>query len=209
MSGDQILARQIIVILSALLYWGGVIINIYRVRKHIGRSPNIRPRGLKERLLWLAWFIVISGWIGQPFVFGSSYQSALFSPVSLFLNPVFFSAGLTLIVSGYACTLWAYTALGYAWRIGINRRERIVLVRQGPYRVMRHPIYFFQMIILTGAACIMPTPFSLFILVLHFIAVLVKMLDEEAFLMQSAGEEFLTYRSQTGMFLPRWKKRRG
>ena len=33
-------------------------------------------------------------------------------------------------------------------RIGINKNERTVLIKHGPYRFIRHPIYLFQIIIL-------------------------------------------------------------
>src|SRR6202008_2609531 len=56
---DDLLLRRILVSFSGLVYWVGVVIQARRIRRHIGRSPNLKPRGLKERLLWAGWFIVI------------------------------------------------------------------------------------------------------------------------------------------------------
>ena len=75
-----------------------------------------------------------------------------------------------------------YAALGDSWRIGINRKETPILITHGPYRFLNHPIYVSQMVVLVGAACLLPTPFSLFLLVLHSICVTIKALDEEAYL---------------------------
>src|SRR6266581_2865634 len=60
--------RQAVVFLSAFVYWAGVWIQARRVQKQIGRSPNLRPRGAKEKMLWLGWFAVILVWLGEPFL---------------------------------------------------------------------------------------------------------------------------------------------
>ena len=70
MSVEELQLRRAVVGASGLLYWGGVLIQARRVRKQIGRSPNLKPRGFKERALWLGWFLVILVWVGQPFLVG-------------------------------------------------------------------------------------------------------------------------------------------
>ena len=149
MPPETLLLRKGLVFGSALVYWAGVFIQARRVRKRIGRSPNVRPRGSKERLLWLGWLFVIRGWIGQPFFLGG-FHSRFFSLMPVLLHPVGLVLGIVLIVGGYAGTLWCYAALGDAWRIGIRKREKTALVNQGPYRFVRHPIYLFQTIMLGG-----------------------------------------------------------
>jgi hypothetical protein len=80
------------------------------------------------------------------------------------MHPVNLALGLALLVLGYAGTLWAYAAMGDTWRIGINRNEKTTLVNRGPYRLVRHPIYLFQSVMLAGAALLLPTPVSFLIL---------------------------------------------
>lgn len=197
--------RQTIVFLSAIIYWGGVIINAWRVRRHIGRSPNLRPKTFKERLLWVSWFIIISGWAGQPFLVERFIDSALF----LFIPGFFHQAGILLgtffVLSGYAGTLWCYRTLGNSWRIGVNKKERTVLVQNGPYRFVRHPIYSFQILILIGVACLLPTLFSFLLIALHFISSAIKAADEETYLIQTHGNGYKEYYERTGRFLPKLK----
>ena len=208
MPPETLLLRKVLVFGSALVYWAGVFIQARRVRKQIGRSPNIRPRGSKERLLWLGWLIVILGWFGQPFFLGG-FHSRFFSLIPVLLHPLELVLGIVLIVGGYAGTLWCYAALGDAWRIGVRKREKTALVSQGPYRLVRHPIYLFQTIMLGGVVFLVPTPFLVLLLGIHLTCIFIKAFDEEAYLRDVHGSAYLDYLSKTGRFLPRFVKKDG
>ncbi len=203
MPGDVLLFRQAIVAASAVLYWGGVFLNIRRIRRRLGKSPNVRPRGPKEWGLWLGWFLVIAGWVGQPILIGGLSPSRFLSFIYPFDGPAPLVTGIALILFGHVGTLWCYAALGDAWRMGVNRRERTELVTGGPYRLVRHPIYLFQIIILTGAMLLLPTLLSVLIVGVHFACVLVKSLDEEAHLMKVHGSAYRTYCERTGRLFPK------
>ena len=201
MPDDPFWLRKAIVVGSALIYWTGVLVQTYRVRKRIGRSPNVRPHGLKERVLWLGWMVIVGGWIGQSFLIGRpdiplvSLIPPLVHLFGLFLGPL-------LLVGGYAGTLWCYRALGDAWRLGIRRREKTVLVKNGPYRFVRHPIYLFQIVMLVGVAILLPTMFSFLIIGVHLLCVFIKALDEETYLKKVHGSDYAEYQRRTGRFLP-------
>ena len=199
---DTLWLRMGLVIGSVLMYWAGVFIQVHRVRKHIGRSPNVRPRGWKERVLWLGWLLVVAGWFTQPFVIGK-VNHPLFSLISFLINPIGFLLGLLLMVGGYAGTRWCYAALGDAWRMGVSRREKAALITHGPYRYVRHPIYLFQIMMLVGAILLLPTPLSFILLFVHLLCVFAKAADEEIYLLHVHGIEYQAYLSSTGRLLPR------
>jgi len=115
--------------------------------------------------------------------------------------------GIGLVLAGYAGTLWCYAAMGDTWRIGVNRKEKTTLVSLGPYRFVRHPIYLFQIIMLVGALLLLPTPLSVFILLLHLGCALIKAADEEAYLLGVHGDHYRAYMEQTGGMVPRLGKR--
>jgi protein-S-isoprenylcysteine O-methyltransferase Ste14 len=206
MAINQLTLRQVIVFISAVLYWGSVIIHAYRIRKHINRSPNLRPGNIKERLLWSGWLFIIAGWMGQPLIIEKYRDMVIFSFISPLFHPFGIILGILLAVCGYTGTLWCYSTLGNSWRIGINKNERTVLIKHGPYRFIRHPIYLFQIIILIGMASLLPTLFSFMILLIHFVSIVTKALDEEAYLITTHGFEYQCYLSRTGRFLPKWKR---
>ncbi len=201
--GGELILRRALVCASGIIYWGGVFLQARRVRKKIGRTPNLAPKDAKERLLWLGWFIVIAGWIGQPLL----VSGPDFAPLNLLpqlSHPATLIPGIALLVLGYAGTLWCYAAMGAAWRIGIDKTGSSNLVQNGPYGRMRHPIYSFQIVMLLGAVLLLPTPISLIILVLHFICASIKAGDEEQHLGGVFGEEYVGYLQRTGRFVPKW-----
>lgn len=203
MPTDDLLLRRALVFASALIYWGGVWIQARRVRRSIGRSPNVAPRGPKERLLWLGWFLVVLSWLGQPFL--ARDRSAL---PGLSLYPVVapvvsLTAGLGLLIAGYAATLWCYAAMGAGWRMGINPGEKTALVTRGPYRRVRHPIYLFQIVMLLGVWLLLPTALFIGVILLHLICVWIKAADEESYLLGLHGEVYRDYLAHTGRLWPR------
>ena len=205
MSDNTLILRKIIVVFSALIYWTGVIIHARQIRRRTGRSPNVRPAGLRENMLWAGWFFVIAGWIGQPFILKNHAKDILFSFIDALSQPSWIIPGVLIAVFGYAGTLWCYAALGDSWRMGINRKENVVLIKNGPYQFVRHPIYLFQITILTGMIFLLPTLFSFMILLINIVCVAIKALDEEAYLTNIHGSEYRRYMSYTGMLLPKIK----
>lgn len=194
--GDDFLWQRIAVSLSGVIYWGGVLVQARRVRKMIGRTPNLKPRGVEERLLWVGWTLVILGWILQP-VWLWERPSATVS------FPVAWVAGLVVIVGGYVATLWCYRTMGAAWRIGIDKQGTSKLVNTGPYRRIRHPIYAFQMMMLAGAVLLLPTWTSLGILLLHYVCASIKAAQEEKYLESIFGEEYREHTRRTWRFQPK------
>ena len=207
MTADELSLRRAVVCASAFIYWGGVWLQARRVRKQIGHSPNLKPRGPKEKLLWLGWFLVILVWMGQPWLVGGSVLKPALDFFPVLLHPVSLALGLALVVLGYAGTLWAYAAMGNTWRIGINAKEKNALVSHGPYRWVRHPIYLFQIVMLAGTALLLPTPASFAVLATHYFCVRIKAGDEENYLTRVHGEGYRDYLSRTGRLFPRFLRR--
>ena len=208
MTAEEWQLRRVVVGASGLLYWGGVVIQARRIRKQIGRSPNLRPRGSREKALWVGWLIVILAWIGQPLLVGVTGTTAGLNLMPGLLHPVGLAVGLALVALGYAGTLWTYAALGDTWRIGINANEKTALVSRGPYRWVRHPIYVLQFVMLAGAALLLPTPVSFATLATHYLCVRLKAGDEEKYLMTVHGTAYREYLSRTASLFPRLIQRR-
>ena len=197
MTFDELMIRRSVVSAGALIYWIGVAIHARRIRKRIGKSANLKPRTPKEKLLWLGWAFMILGWLFQPLFISRATLSAHF------LNPLTLIAGLALTILGYACTLWCYSAMGDTWRIGVNRSEKTSLITRGPYNFIRHPIYGFQIVMLIGALLLLPTIFSLIIIVVHFLCVQSKADDEENYLLGAHGGTYRAYLKRTGRLFPK------
>jgi protein-S-isoprenylcysteine O-methyltransferase Ste14 len=203
MAPEELYLRRAVVCGSGLLYWAGVVIQARRVRKQIGHSPNVRPRGAKEKVLWLGWFLVILVWIGQPLVLGATTTAPGAQLLPSLLHPASVVSGLAMVTLGYAGTLWTYATMGNNWRMGVNAKERTALVCSGPFQWVRHPIYLLQVVMLTGAALLLPTPISFATLVLHYLCAQLKAWDEERYLENVHGRAYREYSSHTGGLFPR------
>lgn len=196
-------SRRAVVLAGVLVYWAGVYVQARRVRKQIGRSPNMKPKTPKEKVLWVGWMLVIGGWIAIPFLAGHAKMGQLFQFHTIIPDVLAMVVGIGLTVLGYVCTLWCYAAMGSAWRICVNPKEKNALVTSGPYRRMRHPIYSFQIVMLLGAVLLLPTIFTVTILVVHVICTLIKAMDEEAYLLTVHGENYREFMAKTGRLFPK------
>jgi protein-S-isoprenylcysteine O-methyltransferase Ste14 len=203
---SSLLANRAVAAGSALIYWVGVFIQARRIRHRIGRAPNVKPRGRKEKLLWVGWFSVVLLWLGIPFVAGRGFMGfwgALFGPALSSSTEVL---GILSMAAGYTGTLFCYAAMGEHWRMGIDRSKRTTLATKGPYRYIRHPIYFFQIVMLLGLVLLLPTLLSLIAIFVHVVCVRIKIADEEAFLLSTLGKEYSGYQARTGKLLPKLGK---
>lgn len=61
-------------------------------------------------------------------------------------------AGVGFCVVGIAVATWARVCLGRSWGMPMTVRAKPTLVRRGPYRVVRHPIYGGLLLALLGSA---------------------------------------------------------
>jgi protein-S-isoprenylcysteine O-methyltransferase Ste14 len=209
MPTESLLLNQIVVFSSAAVYWAGVWVQARRIRRRIGRSTNSRPRGPKERLLWAGWFFVVVAWLALPFLCAPGQgrlPGTAILPVPL--QPLLCALGVTMVVAGYAGTLWCYVAMGNAWRMGVNRAEKTDLVTRGPYGFVRHPIYLFQVIMAAAIPLLLPSVLAFAILAIHVLCVRTKAADEESHLRTLLGRPYEAYCARTGRWLPRLRRRK-
>ena len=192
---------------SAIVYWAGVWVQARRIRHRTGRSTRTRPHGTKERLLWAGWCLVVAGWLGLPFLASehSVLPGARIFPV--LLHPIASAVGIGMLGAGYLGTLWCYAAMGDSWRMGIGRGEKTALVTRGPYRLVRHPIYLFQVVMVAAIPLLLPSGLAWLVLIIHVVCVRIKATDEELYLGNLLGGLYQDYCATTGRWFPRLRRR--
>ena len=206
MPAESLTPNRAVVFGFAVLYWASVYVQARRVRQRIGRSPNVRPRGAKETLLWAGWCFVVLGWLALGWLGPGAglWPAATLVPL---VYPANLVIGTTMMLAGYAFTLWCYVAMGDAWRMGINRKEETQLVTRGPYQRVRHPIYLAQLVMVAAIMVLLPSVLAFLVLAVHLGCVLSKAADEESYLRIRLGQTYEHYRAGTGwwprMFWPK------
>ena len=119
-------------------------------------------------------------------------------------NETLMAIGVALTMLGLLFTVWARFALGSNWSGTVTIKAGHQLIRRGPYRFIRHPIYTGMLVALLGTVITQRLVTGLLGFAIVFIALWRKAKREESFLSQEFGPAFDEHRRHTGMFLPRW-----
>jgi protein-S-isoprenylcysteine O-methyltransferase Ste14 len=109
------------------------------------------------------------------------------------------------MAAGFLLACWARLALGKLWSAGVERKADHRLVEEGPYAIVRHPIYAGLLAAALSLALVKATPFALAGLVLTSIGFTVKARLEERFLATELGEaDYADYMRRVPMLMPFW-----
>jgi protein-S-isoprenylcysteine O-methyltransferase Ste14 len=111
-------------------------------------------------------------------------------------------AGLTLNAAGLILAIWARRCLGRYWSGEITIKVEHQLIRSGPYRVLRHPIYTALLALYLGTAIVSGELHALIGYVLAVLAYLRKIRLEEANLRKAFGAAYESYRGESWALLP-------
>lgn len=171
-----------------LAYW---LVSAFRLKKVKQREP----RG--ERLVQIvfmvtAWFLVFNDAVGQ------GWLGTRFLPIS---EPIAIT-GFALSAVGVAFAIWARWHLGENWSATVTLKEGHELIRSGPYRHVRHPIYTGMLLAFAGTVLALGEVRGIIAFAVVITGFYLKARKEERFLIQEFGEAFNEHVRRTGMFLP-------
>jgi protein-S-isoprenylcysteine O-methyltransferase Ste14 len=111
--------------------------------------------------------------------------------------------GLVLYVLGFLLMGWALIRLGSHYQAGgSDPRKADAMVIDGPYRLVRHPMYAAALVISLGLACVVQSLafFSVFCIYLLLITLLIP--AEEEGLRRAYGEPYTVYQRSVKSFVP-------
>jgi protein-S-isoprenylcysteine O-methyltransferase Ste14 len=112
------------------------------------------------------------------------------------------AAGLGVETAGLFLAIWARRHLGRNWSGAISIKVEHELVRSGPYRVLRHPIYTGLLGMYAGMAIVTGEWLALIGLFLAVLAYWRKIRLEEAALNVAFGPDYATYCRETWALVP-------
>ncbi|HLY18148.1 MAG TPA: isoprenylcysteine carboxylmethyltransferase family protein [Bryobacteraceae bacterium] len=117
-------------------------------------------------------------------------------------TPIVVLAGLTLQAACGLLGVWARRHLGAQWSGQVAVKVEPHLVRSGPYRVLRHPIYTAWLGMYAGPAIVSGQLHAFLAVALVAFAYGRKILIEEAALHQAFGQTYASYRRDTWALIP-------
>jgi len=137
---------------------------------------------------WLMFFDVAQPWL----------RARLYAP-NVWTN----SLGIAITAAGLAFAIWARAYLGTNWSGAVTVKVGHELVRTGPYRWVRHPIYSGMVLAMLGTALVRHQVRGVIAVVLSYIGFKIKSRIEEATMSATFGAAYADYSSTTGAILPR------
>ncbi|HEX2162062.1 MAG TPA: isoprenylcysteine carboxylmethyltransferase family protein [Thermoleophilaceae bacterium] len=124
-------------------------------------------------------------------------------PVRAFDVTAVHAVGVVLFGAGLAGTLAAQVAMGDSWRIGVDDSTVTELVVDGPFAVVRNPIFAAMLPACTGLALMVPSVVSFVGLAALVIALQLQVrVVEEPYLLRAHGSRYREYAARVGRFLP-------
>jgi protein-S-isoprenylcysteine O-methyltransferase Ste14 len=110
--------------------------------------------------------------------------------------------GAVMTIAGLLFSIRARLVLGSNWSGAVTIKENHELVRRGPYRIVRHPIYTGILLGLLGTAFVYGAVRGFVGVFACGFAYWLKLQTEEQFMVQQFGEQYVQYRRQVRALIP-------
>ena len=106
-------------------------------------------------------------------------------------------------VLGMSILLWALRTLGRNWAPSLSGvRTDTVLVTAGPYKLVRHPIYFGLFVFLVAQALVTANLILLLPTLALVTLLYMQLPEEESMLIERFGDDYREYMKRTPRFIP-------
>ena len=176
-----------------------VIFGLYWLVSAFKRKATKKRETYLQRLVYTLPLLAGFWFLFRPETHNVAVLGARFVPLSAAAQ----WTGVALTMSGVAIAIWARWHLGTNWSGVVTLKEGHELIRTGPYRTIRHPIYTGILLALLGTAVTIGEVRGLIGVAIGWLSFYIKARREESFLTEEFGPAFAEHQRHTGMFLPK------
>jgi protein-S-isoprenylcysteine O-methyltransferase Ste14 len=169
-------------------YWLAAAMGAKKVERReswLSRLSHIVPLGLA------VWLLSGNGWPGT-----------ILNRHVVGWTPALYWTGTALLIAGLSYTVLARRTLGGNWSGTVPLKRDHELIRSGPYRITRHPIYTGLLVALTGSCLANDQWRGVAALLLAVLAFRRKIVVEELFLEAAFPREYELYKARVPALLP-------
>ncbi len=110
--------------------------------------------------------------------------------------------GVAVTLAGLAFSVWARVHLGRNWSGIVTLKLEHELIRSGPYRLVRNPIYTGLLLAFIGTAIARDQWRGWLAVIIAFAALWRKLRLEERWLTEQFGDAYRSYREQVAALIP-------
>jgi protein-S-isoprenylcysteine O-methyltransferase Ste14 len=172
------------------IYVAWIVLGLVWVAGGLGNKRTARDESSSSRAQHLVLTL-----IGSGLLFGLAPRHAEAQPLTG-------ATGLALTLAGVAFAIWARLTIGRNWSAMVTVKESHELVRRGPYRIVRHPIYTGILLAMLGSAIAFGRWSGYLGFAIAFVAFKQKSLTEEHFMVEQFGEAYVRYRTEVKALIP-------
>jgi protein-S-isoprenylcysteine O-methyltransferase Ste14 len=182
--------------------WVGLV-SLLRGALHY-RQTGASPVRLRDRPGSAQWWARVVSTAGVLLAIAAPLaELAGLAPFGALDQPSFRWAGVALVVAGIVITVGSQVAMGRSWRADVDPDARPALVTNGPFRLVRNPVFTGSAISVVGLAFVVPNVVSLLMVVAFLAGLEIQVrLVEEPYLVRVHGDAYRAYAARTGRFVP-------
>lgn len=186
---------RIIGILEIFVYYAAYFTKAVNQRKRgiqtnqLGIGNKARKTVIIEKILRLTSIVVV------PVMLVS-----MFLNTTLLHNPILRAVGLILIGTGTGLFITAMITMKDSWRAGIPDKDRTKIVTAGIYKISRNPAFLGFDLTYIGACLAFSNILVIIMTVIVMIMMHLQILEEEKFLQNTFGDEYIAYKKRTGRY---------
>ena len=174
--------------LAWAVYWFIAARRVKETRREespLSRAGHIVPLGIAAWLLWAP-------------ALPQHFLESRFLPYA----PATYWTGAVIVAAGLLFAIWARNVLGRNWSGTVTLKQDHELIRSGPYRYVRHPIYTGLLIAFAGSAIARGEWRGVLALAIAFLALWRKLKLEEQWMIETFGDAYLRYRAEVRALIP-------
>jgi len=184
-------------LLLRALEWVWIAFLIYWMAMSLGNKRVVRRQSLAGRMVQFA-----VGGLAFVLLWGRIFQTGPLAHRIIPPNVVWIALGLALTCAGIVFAVWARITLGKNWSGIVTVKQDHQLIRTGPYRLVRHPIYSGLLLAILGTAVSLGKVRSFLAVGVILAGWWLKWRAEENFMVQEFGEQYEQYRRETPALIP-------
>jgi protein-S-isoprenylcysteine O-methyltransferase Ste14 len=146
-------------------------------------------------------FLNFIGMVGIPFLY---IMTTWLDYFALTFPDFLRVLGIVIFVLGFILLIWVHKTLGEHWSMMLKMGKKHLLVTDGPYTRIRHPMYTYFYIMVIATAIVSANLFvGVFGVAAWTLLYLIRVGDEEQMLLEQFGEDYEEYMRRTGRLLPK------
>jgi protein-S-isoprenylcysteine O-methyltransferase Ste14 len=170
------------------IYWKAAAAGVKpasRTESQASRAAHLVPLAIAALLLWLP--SLPAGWLCGRF---------------LPSTPAILALGALVTAAGLLFSVWARVYLGGNWSAIVTLKAGHELIRSGPYRFVRHPIYTGLLVAFVGSAIARGEWRGVLAVLIALAALWRKLRLEERWLGEQFGQAYERYRAEVAALIP-------